>query len=538
MSRIRRSAGDVRAFSRYLRELPAFLARPLAVEDCARSVRAGVAGREAAFLGTLERAVYARADSPYRRLLEHAGAEHGDVEALVRDAGVEPALHRLYDAGVRLSVDEFKGRRPVERPGLAPFTIAPEDLDNPLLTGGGYVGRTSGSRGAPRRLRFELGLIAHEAAHLGIFLHSAGLADRPQALWRPVPPGVAGLNDVLRNGRLGRPMERWFTQYPCHLRPGWVPHAGLVAATRAVARRAGLAIPAPEHVRLDQAEEVAAWLGARAAAGARVLFNTTSSAGVRVAAAALDSGHDIAGTVFRLGGEPFTSARQGVLADAGCRGFCHYTMGEAGRVGVACAAPVERDDVHLLLDKLGVIQRDREVAGSGRVVGALVYTTLLALSPKVMLNVESDDYGVITRRECGCPLAAAGLPLHLHSIRSYEKLTSNGMTFLGSDLVVLVDDVLPTRFGGAPADWQLVEEEVAGLPRVTVRVSPRVGPVDEAEVVRAVLEALGSGAGYRRMMASAWRDGGTLAVERAEPLATSSAKVLPLHVCGDAPLVG
>jgi len=47
-----------------------------------------------------------------------------------------------------------------------------------------------------------------------------------------------------------------------------------------------------------------------------------------------------------------------------------------------------------------------------------------------------------------------------------------------------------------------------------------------------------SRAGYRRMMASVWHGGGTLAVEQAEPLATGSAKVLPLHVAGGAALVG
>ena len=31
-------------------------------------------------------------------------------------------------------------------------------------------------------------------------------------------------------------------------------------------------------------------------------------------------------------------------------------------------------------------------------------TTLLLSTPKIMLNVDSGDYGEICRRDCGCPM--------------------------------------------------------------------------------------------------------------------------------------
>jgi hypothetical protein len=148
----------------------------------------------------------------------------------------------------------------------------------------------------------------------------------------------------------------------------------------------------------------------------------------------------------------------------------------------------------------------------------------------MMLNVESDDYGVVEERDCGCPIGELGLRLHLHAIRSYEKLTSEGMNFVGTELLALVEEILPGRFGGGPADYQLVEQEVDGLPKVSVVVSPRIGPVDDTAVASTVLEALGSGPGYRDMMARLWRDGDTLRVERREPHQTGQAKILPLHV--------
>jgi hypothetical protein len=33
------------------------------------------------------------------------------------------------------------------------------------------------------------------------------------------------------------------------------------------------------------------------------------------------------------------------------------------------------------------------------------------------------------------------------------------MNFLGTDLLRLIDEVLPARFGGAPTDYQFVERE-------------------------------------------------------------------------------
>ena len=97
-----------------------------------------------------------------------------------------------------------------------------------------------------------------------------------------------------------------------------------------------------------------------------------------------------------------------------------------------------------------------------------------------MLNVESDDYGVLERRHCGCPLDAAGLDLHMHTIRSWEKLTSEGMTLGGADLIRLVEEILPARFGGAPTDWQLVEEEEEGLPEGAHRGEPAARPAGRA----------------------------------------------------------
>jgi hypothetical protein len=198
-------------------------------------------------------------------------------------------------------------------------------------------------------------------------------------------------------------------------------------------------------------------------------------------------------------------------------------------IGLACRAPHAPDDVHLVSDKTATIQRDRAVGGSGARVAALFHTTLLPASPKVMLNVESGDYGVLEERECGCGVLPRGFRRHLHDICSYEKLTSEGMHFLGRDLLHLVEQVLPARFGGHPTDFQLVEGEEGGMAKVSLVVSPSVGPLDPAEVVQSMLDFLRQRGLGPRLMAEVWANAGTVRVVRADPHVTRAGKIQPLQ---------
>jgi hypothetical protein len=146
-----------------------------------------------------------------------------------------------------------------------------------------------------------------------------------------------------------------------------------------------------------------------------------------------------------------------------------------------------------------------------------------------MINVESGDSADLTDRDCGCPFGELGMTTHLSGIRSYEKLTTEGNTFLGSDLYALVDEVLPARFGGGPTDYQLVEEEVAAMPTLSVVVSPGVGEIESAEVLSTVYGFLRERP-QNRLMADFWAQGDSVRVVRREPYLTPAAKILPLHV--------
>ena len=123
-----------------------------------------------------------------------------------------------------------------------------------------------------------------------------------------------------------------------------------------------------------------------------------------------------------------------------------------------------------------------------------------------------------------------GFTTHMHGIRSWEKLTSEGLTFVGHDLIKLIEEVLPAKFGGSAADYQFVETERAGLPKVDLLVSPRLGKIDEEAVLTTALQFLDRTPGSRTDLADRWRQGNTVSVVRAEPIATSASKVMALHV--------
>jgi hypothetical protein len=151
-----------------------------------------------------------------------------------------------------------------------------------------------------------------------------------------------------------------------------------------------------------------------------------------------------------------------------------------------------------------------------------------------VINLESDDYGVLAPRDCGCALGDEGFSLHLHGIRSYEKLTSEGVTFMGSDVITLVEEFLPGRFGGGATDYQLVEYVEARVPGVGLLISPSVGELDEAEVVKEVISFLRARGNPHAVMADIWSESGTLHVVRRRPYVTAAAKIPVVHVVKEA----
>ena len=120
---------------------------------------------------------------------------------------------------------------------------------------------------------------------------------------------------------------------------------------------------------------------------------------------------------------------------------------------------------------------------------------------------------------------------HLERVRSFEKLTAGGVTLLDVDVIRVLEETLPARFGGEPTDYQLVERSdgETDRPALRLRIHPRVGSIDDRAVIDAFLDAIGGGDGGERLMGLQWRRAGVLAVEREPPARTGSGKILHLH---------
>ena len=519
-------SSDLRMGARFLWDLRRYLERTLTLSEAEAQIRAQIRDRETAFLQVMRQGIFDHGPSPYRKLMAYYHISYKDVAEWVRESGVEGALGMLYDAGVYLTLDQFKGRAPIERPSFR-ITTESSDFDSPILTSY-FTAETGGSGGSPRRIRVDLGILAYEAAYNLIAARRLGQETEPYLIWRPIPPAAAGLKDVLRRSKAGLPIDRWFSQTdPRFMRDRQAAFTGMVVRT---ARLWGAKAALPEHAPLERADIIARWMAEETAAGRLAHASMSASSGVRVCTAAQELGLDISGSLFRLGGEPHTAAKAQILAEAGAKSVNHYSMSELGRVGLTCGQPEALDQVHLVTDKLALIQRPPPGWQEDEGVSAIYLTTLLPMMPKIMLNVETGDQGVVEERHCGCPWSELGMTTCIHTIRSYEKLTTEGMHFTGADLMRLVEVVLPQRFGGDPSDYQLVEEEIDGIARVSLLVSPRVGDVDEAAVIETATQTLASRNAGAGMMAEIWQQARTLRVERREPYATNSAKIQPLHV--------
>jgi hypothetical protein len=517
----------VTAFGRFLLGLPRFLRERMSPAQAEAILVDRLAHRAANFLTLVRRGVVEHPQSPYRALLAEARCEYGDLERMIADHGLEPTLRQLHDAGVHLTFEEFKGRTPIVRNGRE-IPCTADDFSNPTHRRYFAVG-SGGTTGPSRRARMDLMAMRARMPHRVTFRAVHGILDAPVARWQNIPPGN-GLTHALMAIPAGERLERWFTS-SVGGRDG-TSSRFLYATEVAVAwaRLTGAPVRRPVFLPFDKAERLARWAHETARAEGTAVVRAPVSRLVRVAAAAIDAGLSLEGVIMAGGGEPPTPAKVAMVRRSGARFIANYSFSEVGSVGSACLHSDDPNDQHFLQDHLAVIQSSRTVPGFAVEVAAFCYTTLLPTAGKVLINVESDDYGVIEQRACGCPWERLGYPTHLRGIRSFKKLTGEGITLVGSDVERVIDEVLPARFGGSPLDYQLEElEDERGFTQVVLRIAPHLPDVDEATAVQLVLDALRRIDAGGASASNAWTQAGTLRVRREAPYVTARGKVMPLH---------
>jgi hypothetical protein len=523
--------GEMKMFSRFAWGLRGFLSHPITLDEARARIERRMAERDLNFLRLIERGIFGYRKSPYLPLLKFAGCEMGDIKTMVRTDGLEKTLHRLRDAGVYIGFEEFKGRQPVVRGGQV-IPTHPHSFDNPFLSSA-YKTESSGTTGAQTRVETDLEHLAAQSTHLMLARQAHGVLDVPTALWRGILPDGSGINNLLRAAHLGKYPQKWFSPLvAANLKPALKYKYNLATYTTVIlGRLLGKPMPWPEMVGIEDALVVARWASQTLKDDGRCLILAPVSRALRVCIAAREAGLDLSGATFMIAGEPPTPAKVKGIESTGARFFPTYGLAEAGRIGMGCARPIDCNDLHLLKDAFAIIQKPRQVAGSEILVEAFNITSLLLTAPKLMLNVEIDDYGILESRSCGCPLETLGFSEHLREIRSFSKLTGEGVTLVGSEMVRILEEVLPARFGGSPLDYQLLEEEDSqGFTRLSLLVNPSLAIADEQAVIDAVLQAMEKSSVGADSASAIWKQANTLRVKRQKPVWTARGKLMPLHL--------
>jgi hypothetical protein len=516
-------------YTRFAWGLWGFLRHTITLEEARAIVHRRLAQREANFLRLVEMGIFGYPRSPYLPLLKLAQVELGDIQNMVRDKGLEDTLRALREAGVYVTFEEFKGREPIVRGGhVAPVQAG--DFDSPYLSHY-YEAESGGTTGAGTRVAVDLDHLVAQAPLIMLAHDAHGVLHVPTAIWHSILPDSTGMNNILHGLRFGRAAQKWFSPVTRrHVSPS-LKNRLATQYVVAMGRLSGVRIPWPEPVGLDQAAVVARWAAETLRAQGVCLIRTHLSRALRVSIAAREEGLDLPGATFMGGGEPPTPTKVSEITRSGARWVPNYFLSEVGAIGWGCAQPADGNDIHLFKDAVALIQYPRKVPGTGTAVNAFHFTTLLPSAPKLLLNVESDDYGVIETRSCGCALEDYGLTEHLRHIRSFRKLTGEGVTLVGSEMVHILEEVLPARFGGNPLDYQLLEEEDdEGFTRLSLLVSPKIEVEDEKQVIEVVLEALRRSSVAADLAQAIWSQAGTLRVKQMEPIWTARGKLMPLHM--------
>lgn len=521
---------DLIMYGRFVFGLRNFLCNTITLEDARRTIDVLLDEREKNFLRLIKRGIFGYQNSPYLPLLRIAGCEFGDIKNMIRQKGLETTLLALRKEGVYTTFEECKGRKPIVRGGKE-FPVKADSFDNPFLKVH-YYSESGGSTGVGTRVQHDLDHLDIIAAHELVTYHSHGVLDIPKAIWRGVLPDGSGFDNTLRLSHYGRAPEKWFSPFnPYDFRPSLFKYRFSSLLTVIIARMVGAPLPWPRHVKVEQASVVAHWIADTLKKYGSCFVSAPVSRALRACVQGKNEGLDFTGAVFRVAGEPLTSAKIRGITNSGARVFSTYGFSELGRIGMGCAQPLEANDLHLCKSICALISYDRLVPGTDIKVSAFNFTSLLPTSPKILLNSESDDYGIIESRSCGCPLDHVGLTEHLRRIHSFQKLTGEGVTLLGSDIIYILEEALPERFGGSPLDYQLVEEEDSkGFTKISLIISPNLKINDEREVINFIMNKMKKSSARADSARSIWNQAHTLQVKREEPSWTERGKLMSLYV--------
>jgi hypothetical protein len=502
------------ALARVSRGLPEYLRAPFDEATLRSFVCTALERREARFLDRVRAALEPNGDRLYGKLFAHAGCTVGELEQMVGRDGLDASLLRLAEAGVMLTVEEFKRERPIERGSLR---LLPDEWDfatAPSATGA-FAARTSASRGSATGVRYNFRLIYEHAATEWWLNRAHQLEHLPLVLWLPPLPSVAGTQYALINLKWGRLPLDWFS--PIDPSADSIPRADRIASRvmRWLLHGLGGALPAPEYVPFEAVEVVAR----RVAQLGRCVLRCYASSAVRVARAAVRADLRLDGCVMLCGGEALTASRRREIARSGALALSRYSSTEAGLLGGSCAERPEADELHLYSHRIAMIEWE----------GRLLVTGLSPHAPLQLINVDIGDRGAIEAAECACQLGQLGLSQRVSGLHAERKFTAEGMNLSATQLERAIEQVVSARGGGVD-DWQVrLDVQPDGIERVELTIAPWLGRFDAQQVEAQLLTLIAQQGTGGALTAEIWRRAGTIRIVRGTPQSSLAGKHHPFR---------
>jgi phenylacetate-coenzyme A ligase PaaK-like adenylate-forming protein len=513
------------AYLRFALGLRGYLNNTVTHDEVHQAIKHQLSHREENFLSTLKSNIFDYPRSPYLPLFQVANITFADVEKMIAQHGLNRTLDDLYDAGIYFTFEEYKGRVPLKRGDLE-LHFKAEDFDSPNLDVTMF-GATGGSTGTPTRTKADFKHVAQSGKHLAIATDTHGISGLPYVQWFGLLPEMTAVGAVMANAHIGSEVKWFSTIRGNDSNTGWF-YVFLTYLMILMARFHGLKFPFPKYVPLDDVQLIVNVIAGMLRDENGVVMSSTTSKCVRISVYAQKHGIDLTGLTIFGQSEPSTSAKVALIEASGAKFLNWYGTTETSEVGLPCRNPVDHTDVHFTSNHLAMIQRPKEVFDE--TVNAFHFTTLLPINPKTLLNVQLDDFGIVEERNCGCLLYDMGFMTHLRQVSSFSKLTGEGVTLVGSDMVHILEHVLPAKFGGSLLDYQLVEEEnVQGFTKLMLYIAPSVSIDDEHVVLETFLDAMKVSMPSVRLAQAEYRTGNVVEIRREKPIVTARGKYFPIR---------
>jgi len=486
-----------------------------------------IRNRGANFL-KMTQAILASPSHPYAQLFQGAGCTYADLEAEIGRNGLEATLDRLLAEGVYLTLDEFRCNTEIVRGGRH-IRATMADWDN-AAGKGPLQNFSSGSSGAKSlKTNSSLEYVKFGSAGGRILLDEFQNVRRVAITMMPILPGSHGLGGCLVGAKLGYPSERWFA-----LGGGSkfknAHYKAMTAAIVARLRLEGANVPYPTYLDPDDFSPVAEFVAKRKREGMSSAIMGMVSSITRVAAAAIDGGFDIRGTYALVTGESLTDAKRDLIERSGIEPYPMYATSEFGGIGIPCRQMRTGNCVHVTLPSLALVSR-RQESWNDEEVDSLHITNLLSFAPRMLINVEIGDTGVIEPATCDCEFSRLGYSLQVRDMAAITKFRGQGYTLRAPELIRLLEEGLAQQFGGRPGDYQLLEVEGKAQTEMVLRIHPRIAVTSSEKVLEYFLAQCRSTYGGSLTILH-WTESNCVRVEVKPPILAASGKFRAIRLLG------